>query len=256
MFLSETARMAQVVLPASSFAEGEGTFTNTERRIQRVRQALAPLGDSRPDWQIVCEIAKRLSARGFDFQHPSQVMEEIARLVPDYGGISYPRLEQGELCWPCPTPDHPGTPLLHTDGLPSGKAQFAPLKHGRLEPPACPLLLVTEYPLSLFGSSPPAEGLELLAGEAALEINPAQASALGLADGDIVRVTAEHGELTVKAKLSEASPVGVVRLRPFLSESSANLLTGSVADPVSGVPGLRSCPVKVERVPQGSEPSV
>ena len=256
MFLSETARLAHVVLPASSFAEGEGSFTNTERRVQQVRPAIAPLGGSRPDWQIVCQVARRLGARGFDFVHPAQVMEEIGHLVPDYGGISYQRLEQGRcpepaeggLCWPCPTPDHPGTPLLYAGAFPAGKASFIPIRYKGLEPPGNSLLLVTEHPLSLLGSSPPAEGLALLAGEAALEINPAQASALGVADGDMVRVSSGQGEIEVRARLTEALPAGVVRLRPFLSGSSANLLTSALADPVSGVAGLRSCPVRIERV--------
>src|SRR4030043_1500366 len=103
LFLTETALLADVVLPAVSFAEKDGTFTNTERRIQRVRKAIEPLGNSKPDWGILCQIAKRLGASGFDFNHPAQIMDEIASLTPSYGGINYNRLETCGIHWPCPT---------------------------------------------------------------------------------------------------------------------------------------------------------
>ncbi|MEE9365573.1 MAG: formate dehydrogenase subunit alpha, partial [Dehalococcoidales bacterium] len=116
IFLSETAKLADIVLPGVSFAEKDGTFTNTERRVQRVRKAMEPVGDAKPDWWITCQIAQRMGkGKGFDFARPSQIMDEIARLTPSYGGISYRRLEKGGLQWPCPTKDHPGTPILHTE---------------------------------------------------------------------------------------------------------------------------------------------
>jgi len=108
IFLSETAQLADIVLPSTSFAEKDGTFTNTERRVQRVRKAIEPVGDSKTDWWITCQIARRMGAGGFQFEHPSQIMDEIASLTPSYGGISYSRLEDGGLQWPCPTPEHPG----------------------------------------------------------------------------------------------------------------------------------------------------
>jgi predicted molibdopterin-dependent oxidoreductase YjgC len=126
IFLSETAKLADVVLPGTSFAEKDGTFTNTERRVQRVRKAIEPIGDSRPDWQIICQLGKEMGSGGFDFAHPSQVMDEIALLTPSYGGISYQRLENGGLQWPCPTPDHPGTPILHTQQFTRGKGRLIP----------------------------------------------------------------------------------------------------------------------------------
>ncbi len=118
IFLTETGQLADVVLPAASFAEKDGTFTNTERRVQRVRKAIEPVGNSKPDWWITCQIAQRMGGKGFDFEHPSEIMDEIARLTPSYGGITYERLEKGGLQWPCPTPEHPGTahspyPTLH-----------------------------------------------------------------------------------------------------------------------------------------------
>jgi formate dehydrogenase alpha subunit len=115
IFLSETAEKADVILPACSFVEKDGTFTNTERRVQRVRKAIGEIGESKPDWWITCQIAQKMGGKGFDYKHPSQIMDEIARLTPSYGGISYKRLERESLQWPCPTKDHPGTPILHRD---------------------------------------------------------------------------------------------------------------------------------------------
>ena len=129
IFFSETAQLADVVLPATSFAEKEGTFTNTERRIQRVRKAIEPVGDSRPDWWITCQIARRMKARGFDFDEPSQIMDEIASVTPSYGGISFNRLEKESPQWPCPTEEHPGTAILHTALFSRGKGHFVPLEY-------------------------------------------------------------------------------------------------------------------------------
>ncbi|MFQ6122719.1 MAG: formate dehydrogenase subunit alpha, partial [Dehalococcoidales bacterium] len=130
IFLTETAKLAHVVLPGVTFAEKDGTFTNTERRVQRVRQAIEPVGNAKPDWWITCRIAQKMGkGNGFNFASPSQIMEEIAQLTPSYGGISYRRLEKDGLQWPCPTKDHPGTPILHTELFTRGKGQFVPLKY-------------------------------------------------------------------------------------------------------------------------------
>jgi len=112
IFMTETAELADVVLPGAAFAEKDGTFTNTERRVQRVRKALDPVGEAKPDWWIACELAKRLSAKGFDFSGPSEIMDEMGSLMPTYKGISYSRLEKGSLQWPCPSEDHSGTPFF------------------------------------------------------------------------------------------------------------------------------------------------
>lgn len=131
VFLTETARLAHVVLPGTTFAEKDGSFTNVERRVQRIRKAIEPAGDSRPDWWIISNIAKRMKAPGFDFETPSAIMDEIAKLSPAYAGISYGRLEKGGLQWPCPAKDHPGTPVLHGHGFSRGKGRFQPLKSGQ-----------------------------------------------------------------------------------------------------------------------------
>ena len=125
------------MLPAATFAEKDGTFTNTERRVQRVRKAVEPPGEARADWQIICEMAQRMGAGGFAFAHPGEIMEEIAALTPRYGGISYERLDNGGLQWPCPAPDHPGTPILHTSGLPRPTARRGSCRWSTSRRPNC-----------------------------------------------------------------------------------------------------------------------
>ena len=131
IFLTETAELADVVLPAASFAEKNGTFTNSERRVQRVRKAIEPVGESKPDWRIVCEIAKRLGASGFDFESAEEVFEEIRSVTPSYAGITYGRIEKQGIQWPCPTEDHPGMQYLHKEmfARPGGKGKFVPLQY-------------------------------------------------------------------------------------------------------------------------------
>ncbi|MCL5960374.1 MAG: molybdopterin-dependent oxidoreductase [Chloroflexi bacterium] len=135
IWLTDTAQLADVVLPACSFAEKDGTFTNGERRVQRVRKALEPIGESKPDWVIIAELATRMGYR-MSYRHPSFIMNEIAQLVPIYGGISYERLETSGLQWPCPKSEHPGTPVLYQDGFSRGLASFTPAQSISLERPA------------------------------------------------------------------------------------------------------------------------
>ncbi|MBI2979389.1 MAG: formate dehydrogenase subunit alpha, partial [Chloroflexi bacterium] len=216
IFLSETAQLADVILPSASFAEKDGTFTNTERRVQRIRKAIEPIGDSRADWLITCQIARRMEAKGFGFENPSQIMDEIARLTPSYGGISFSRLEKGGLQWPCPTAEHPGTPILHTKTFTRGKGRFTPLEYKpsmELPDDEYPLVLTTERSLYQYHTgtmSRKVKYLNAIRGEELVEINPADASTLGIADGDMVKVTSRRGEVVAKAKVTGVSPAGVV----------------------------------------------
>jgi formate dehydrogenase alpha subunit len=253
LFLSETAQMADVVLPAASFAEKDGTFTNTERRVQRVRKAIEPVGDSRPDWWITCQIARRMGSQGFDFEHPSQIMDEIARLTPSYGGICYRRLDKGSLQWPCPTQDHPGTPILHTKQFTRGKGRFIPLEY---KPPMelpdddYPLILTTERSLYHYHTGTltrRVKGLNILLGEGLVEINPEDASALGIADGEMVKVISRRGEVVAKAKVTEVSPAGVVTMNFHFAESPTNMITNPALDPVAKIPELKVCAVRIEK---------
>ena len=256
IFLTETAQLADIVLPASSFAEKDGTFTNTERRVQRVRKAIEPPGSAKPDWWITCQIARRMGANGFDFEHPSQIMDEFASLTPSYGGISFNRLENGGLQWPCPTADHPGTPVLHAYVFSTrgSRGKFIPLQY---KPPLelpdkdYPLTLTTGRSLYQYHTGTMTRkvaGLNILRGEELVEINPQDASALQITSGDIVRVTSRRGEVRARAKVTESSPPGVVFMTFHFAESPTNLLTNPGLDPSSKIPELKVCTVRVEKI--------
>ena len=253
IFLTETAQLADVVLPTASFAEKEGTFTNTERRVQRVRKAINPIGNAKPDWWIICQMAKRMGAKGFDFEQPSQVMDEIASLTPSYGGISFQRLDEcGGLQWPCPTKDHPGTPILHMTKFVCGLGKFAPLEYKppkELPDKEYPFILTTGRSLYHFHTGTMTRkitGLNTIEPEGFVEINPVDAASLKVADGDTVKVTSRRGEVTVKAKVTEVSPPKVVYMDFHFAESAANILTNTVLDPVAKIPELKVCAVRIE----------
>jgi formate dehydrogenase alpha subunit len=253
IFPSETTQLADVVLAGVSFAEKEGTFTNTERRVQRVREAIAPVGGSKPDWWITCELGRRMGSNGFKFVHPSEIMEEISRLTPSYGGISFKRLEEGGIQWPCPTKAHPGTPILHTQQFTRGKGRFIPLAYKPpMERPTTkyPLVLTTGRSLFQFHTGTMTRrvaGLNVFKGEGELEINPSDASRLRIKDGNRVKVVSRRGEVIAKAKVTEISPVGVVFMTFHFAESPANRLTNPVIDPVAKIPEYKVCAVRVEK---------
>ncbi len=254
IFLTETAELADVVLPAATFAEKEGTFTNTERRVQRVRQAIDPVGDSKPDSWIISEIARRMGAEGFDFADAEQVMAEVAQLTPSYGGITYDRLEGDGLQWPCPSADHPGTQFLHGErfALPDGKARFVPLTYrpsAELPDEEYPLLLTTDRSLYHFhGSSMTGRtALKELDSEERLNIHPEDAASYGLADGEWIRVTSRRGEVTVRARVTSVGAPGVVSSTFHFTESRMNLLTNAARDPVAKTPETKVCAVRIEK---------
>ncbi|MFP3898833.1 MAG: formate dehydrogenase subunit alpha [Dehalococcoidia bacterium] len=254
IFLSETAEFAHVVLPAASFAEKDGTFTNTERRVQRVRKAVEPVGDSRPDWSIICQVAQRLGVVGFEYGHPSEIMEEICGLTPSYGGISYPRLDNGGLQWPCPLDDHPGTPILHSSIFVRGKGRFVPLKYvapGELPDEEYPLILTTGRSLYHFHTGTMTRrvaGLHSIQPEGEVEISPEDASRLGIVQGDRVRITSRRGSITARAKVTQALSTGVVFMTFHFAESAANVLTNPELDPVAKIPEFKVAAVRVEKV--------
>ena len=254
IFLSETAQLADVVLPACSFAEKDGTFTNTERRVQRVRKAIEPVGDSKPDWWIICQIARRIGAKGFDFENPSRIMEEIARLTPSYGGINYSRLESGSLQWPCPTEEHPGTAILHTALFSRGKGHFMPLVY---KPPAempdaeYPLVLTTNRSLFQYHTGTmtrKVKGLNIFRGEELVAINPADAQSLNIVDGEMVQVVSRRGEVTARAFVTDSSPPGTIAMTFHFSESPTNELTNPAHDPVAKTPELKVSAVRVQKI--------
>ena len=251
IFLSETAKLAHVVLPAAGFAADDGTFTNTERRVQRIRRAVAPPGDAKPDWEITCLIARKMGAAGFDYTHPSQIWEEIACLTPSLAGISYERLEKGGLQWPCPTPEHPGTPILHTLTFTRGKGKFIPLSYrlpAELPDEEYPLVLTTErsvYHYHTGTMTRQVAGLNKLRSEELVEINPQDAQKLGITSGDMVTVYSRRGEVNARAKVTDASPEGLVSMTFHFAESPTNAVTNTAADPISKTPELKFCAVRV-----------
>lgn len=254
IFMTETAMLADVVLPGASFAEKEGTFTSTERRVQRLRKAIPPPGEARADWLICCEIARRMGATGFDYSHAGEIMEEIARLTPSYGGISHSRLEEhGGIQWPCPSSDHPGTPFLHKDAFARGKGRFLPLKY---RPPQefpdneYPFILTTGRNINHFHTGTMTRkvtGLNILKGEGQLEISAQDAVSLGIAENDTVRVISRRGTVTTKAMVNEASTPGVVFMTFHFAEAPANILTNPALDPVAKIPELKVCAVRIEK---------
>ena len=248
---SETVKYADVVLPAASFAEKDGTFTNTERRVQRVRKAIEPVGDSKPDWVIISEIATRL---GFpmNYESPSKIMEEIASLTSNFcGGINYERLEDTGLQWPCCTIDDPGTPYLHKDQFSCGLGQFKPVKYkGSFELPdeKYPFVLSTGRMLFHWHGgtmSRHSEGLAKITPEAEVEINPADAKKLAISEGDMVELISRRGKIVTKVKVTDKSPEGVAFMTFHFKESPVNRLTLDVLDPVAKIPALKVCSIQI-----------
>lgn len=252
IFLNETAEFADVVLPAVSFAEKVGTFTSTERRVQLVRPALDAPGDARPDWEIITELANRMGA-GWDFQQPEQIFSELAAVTPQYGGMSYKRLEKGGLQWPCPTADHPGTAVLHAEKFTRGKGLLCPVD---FRPPAedtddeYPLILSTGRLLfhwhggTMSRRSP---GLDAISPEAEVEISPEDAAELEINEGELVRVSSRRGSVVASAKLTERSPAGTIFMTFHFAEAATNLLTIDAVDPTAKIPEYKVCAVKVEK---------
>src|SRR6266853_407837 len=262
LFMHETAERAHVFLPAAAFAEKDGTFTNSERRVQRIRQAIDPPGQARPDWWIACELARRVArkiggpAPGFDYHHPSEIFDELARLWPSVAGMSYARLESGGLQWPCPTPDHPGTRYLYADSFPRGKGPFVPVTQGvqaaELPDPDYPFLLNTGRLLYHWHGGTltrRVEGLLELAPRLEVAVHPVDARQLGVDDGGALRVVSRRGELTAYARVTEAVRRGAVFV-PFvkLHDSAANFLTNSAVDPFAKIPEYKVCAVRLERI--------
>jgi formate dehydrogenase alpha subunit len=258
IFLSETAELADVVLPGVSFAEKDGTFTNTERRVQRVRKAIEPIGNSRPDWQILCDLSSRLGYL-MDYGSPAQIMDEIASVTPSYAGIRYDRLEPLGLQWPCPTEDHPGTPFLHKDKFTRGKGKFHVTPYApprELPDESYPFLLTTGRVLYHYHTvmTHRSKGLSEIYPEGVVEINPEDALRLGIQpDNGLVQVTSRRGSVRAKAKIADNLAPGVIFMTFHFKEAAANVLTIDALDPVAKIPEYKVCAVRVEKVIPKSE---
>jgi formate dehydrogenase alpha subunit len=253
IFLSETGELAHVVLPGVSFAEKDGTFTNTERRVQRVRKAIDPIGGGRPDWEIICDLSTRLGYP-MRYRSPAEIMEEIASLTPSYGGIRYERLETMGLQWPCPTLDHPGTPYLHKGQFTRGRGKFHVTPY--VPPPELPdeeypFLLTTGRVLYHYHTlvTRKSKGLSEIYPEGVIEIHPEDGRRLGIEAGDgWVEVASRRGAVQVKAQITEKVPPGVVFMTFHFKEAAANLLTLDALDPVAKIPAYKVCAVKIRKI--------
>ena len=266
IFPTETEPYADVLLPAVSFAEKNGTFTSTERRVQLVRKALEPEGEALEDWRIICSLAKRLLANGnrnvnagsyagWDYSEPQEIMAEIAALTPSYAGINYNRLENGEtLQWPVKDLSHPGTPILHIGKFTRGLGKFTPIEHfGPAELPdnEYPMVLSTGRVLYHWHGgemSRRSQGLLEIYSKPLIEVNDEDAYHLGLDNSQRVRVSSRRGSIEAEAWVTDRVPPGMVYANFHFPEASANDLTIAALDPVSKIPEFKVCAVKVEMV--------
>ena len=252
LFLTETAELADVVLPAACFAEKDGTFTNTERRVQRVRKAVDAPGEAKADWEIISEIMRRL---GYDanYNNTEEIFDEMCSLTPQYAGMSYKRIDNIGLQWPCPTQDHPGTKFLHAEKPVRGKGLFMALEFEEspeLAGDEYPIILTTGRILEQYNNASMTgrtEGIHGLAPDHYIEINEKLAVKKGIKDGDMVEVTSRWGKLETRAVLTNLTDENVVYMA-FHWIDSANILVGSeYLDKYSKTAGYKVTGVRLEK---------
>lgn len=268
IFPTESTEYADILLPGVSFAEKDGTVTNTERRVQMVRKAIPNLGDARQDWEIIADLSKLILANpaegertldltapwaGWDYQSPNQIMGEVNALAPSYAGITHQRLNNGErLQWPVPSLDHPGTPILHTKGFTRGKGRFMPVDHI----PA-PELPDDEYPMTLSTGrvlyhwhggaiTRRSKGLSEIYDEALIELSPQDAIKLSVNGNSRVKVSSRRGSIVARAWITDRVPEGMVFANFHFPEANANELTLAELDPIAKIPTFKVCAIKVE----------
>lgn len=260
IFMNETGEYADVILPAVSFAEKDGTFTNSDRRVQLIRKAILPPGEARPDWQIIQELATRVenkldrkTSAGFDFIQPADIWDEMADLTPPFQGISHSRIElESGVHWPCPTEDHPGTPYLFKDTFPRGRGKLTPLSYrpsAELPDKEYPLILSTGRVLYHWhgGTMTRRSKLDDIYPEAIVEIHPTDANKIGISSGDWVKVKSRRGEIEVKTLITERSPKGTVFIPFHFAEAAANILTLDARDPQAKIPDYKVCTVAIKK---------
>ncbi len=259
IFMTETARLADVVLPGVSFAEKDGTFTATDRRVQRVRKAIEPMGDSKPDWEILCDLARRLGSKGFEFPSPKEIFDELAGVTPIYGGIRFERIEKEGLQWPCRSLEDPGTPYLHKDQFVKGRGTFYPIAYrepAEIPDDQFPFVLTTGrmgfhfHTGTMTRISP---SLHKESETAYMEINPGDAEGLGVDKGEMVRVISRRGAIDIKATLTDGIDRGVVFIPFHFVESAANRLTNTALDPIAKIPEFKVCAVRIEKLATNSK---
>jgi formate dehydrogenase alpha subunit len=256
IFINESGAFADVFLPATPFAEKEGTFSNTDRRVQRVRVAQPPRGEARPDWEIICDLALRIESQlgrptvKWDYANPEEILREMASVNQDYAGITYDRIDKVGLIYPVPDLNHPGTPTLFTESFPRGRGKFIPLDYVPvMEEPddEYPFILTTGRVLEHWhgGTMTRNSALDEAYPEARVDIHPADAEMHGIRNGDPVKVQSRRGEVVLRATVTEKTSVGVLFIPFHFAEAAANLLTNDVLDPQAKIPEFKACAVQV-----------
>jgi len=263
-FLNETSRFADVILPAAVFAEKEGTFTNTERRVQRVRKAVEPPGEARADWEILIDLANACGA-AWSYPDNAAVYAELVRDAPRFAGISHERIDREVhrghtgLQWPCPDSDHPGTPFLHEGGVLRGKCLFQPVEYrpsAEAEDETWGLILSTGRTLYHYNSATQTRresGLHTKQPEPFVEIHRRDASKRGIEDGDQVEVSTRRGAVGVRAIVSRQVRPGCIWMPLHFAEARANLLTNDVGDAVTGTAEYKVCAAEVRKLESAGE---
>lgn len=250
IFMTETAQLADVILPAASFAEKDGTFTNTERRIQRVRKAIEPTHESKADWEIITALMNKLGMEQ-TYNHPSEIMDEIAKLTPLYGGVSFERIEQEGLQWPCTDSEHPGTKYLHKEKIARGKGLFSPAPYvpsNELPDEEYPFYFSTGrilYHYHTATMTKRVEGIRKMFPKSFVQIHPNDADKLGISDGDKLTVASRRGTVTTSAKVTDMVKQGMLFMPFHFADGPANMLTNPALDPVAKIPELKVCAAKV-----------
>jgi len=254
IFLTETAQFAHVVLPGVSFAEKDGTFTATDRRVQRVRKAIEPLGNAKQDWQILSEIGTKMGGRNLRYSSPEEIFKEMAGLTPIYQGITYEKIEKDGIQWPCRSPEDKGAPFLHKDQFTKGKGSFFSIPYrepAELIDEEFPFWLTTGrmgfhyHTRTMTGVSP---SLQKEAEEGYMEMNPFDAAQLRIEEGELVKVVSRRGEIQTKVSLTFGVSRNLVFIPFHFVKGAANVLTSMAFDPVAKIPEYKVCAVRVEKI--------
>lgn len=251
IFMTETAQLADVVLPSASFAEKDGTFTNTERRVQRIRKVISPPGEAKADRKIIAGISTQM---GYPMNYSSakEVFEEIASVTPSYAGITYKRIEKEGIQWPCPTAEHNGTKFLHKDKFTRGRGLFHAVEYippSEVTDKEYPFILSTGRVLYHYHTGTMTRrslGTTELCPESLVELNPADADKFNISDGQMIKVTSRRGSVSAKTRITEKSPQGTIFMNFHFAEAAVNLLTNPVLDPIGKIPEYKVCAVKLE----------
>ena len=252
IFRTETAELADVVLPATAWGETDGVCVNTERRVQRLRQAVPPHGNAKPDWWIVTQIARRLGIPGFEFESAKDVFNELCELSPIYAGLDWDRIENAEYMWPVPEKDHPGTPVLHEGEFINGRGLFSLVNYrdpAEVVDDDYPVWLTTGRRLQAYHTRTQtgrSAGIDYLLSEESLEVHPDDLADWQLTDGDFVNLTSRRGTVKIRVRATDQSPPGTVFCSFSFNDVPVNILTGSGYDPITETAELKVCAVRVE----------